>query len=116
MPDNVTSMAYNTENGPPWHRKGTPINELSTAAECIKAAGLDWPGTRVPLRIADDGGVPLSHVATVRTDLATTDPRRVLGVVGEEYQPLQNRDSFKFEDFERESNRRLRINGTLWAA
>jgi phage/plasmid-like protein (TIGR03299 family) len=99
MPDNVTSMAYNAENGPPWHRKGTPTAGLTTAGECIKAAGLDWAVTKVPLRIADDGGVPLSHVmATVRTDLPTTDPRRVLGIVGEEYQPLQNWDAFRFFD------------------
>jgi phage/plasmid-like protein (TIGR03299 family) len=99
MPDAVTSMAYNTENGPPWHRKGTPTKGLTTAAECIKAAGLDWAVTKVPLRIADEGGVPLSHVmATVRADLPATDSRRVLGIVGEEYQPLQNWDAFRFFD------------------
>jgi len=99
MPDNVTSMAYNSENGPPWHRKGTPTKGLTTAAECIKAAGLDWAVTKVPLRVADEGGVPLSHVmATVRADFASTDPRRVLGIVGGEYQPLQNWDAFRFFD------------------
>ncbi|HXH07689.1 MAG TPA: hypothetical protein VNI83_13990 [Vicinamibacterales bacterium] len=37
MPDNVTSMAYNQRNGPPWHGKGVPVDGLATAAECIRA-------------------------------------------------------------------------------
>lgn len=99
MPDAVTSMSYNLQNGPPWHGKGTALPGLSTSAECIKAAGLDWGVAKVPLRIADDGQVPVSSVmATVRMDFAATDPRRVLGIVGEEYRPLQNWDAFGFFD------------------
>ena len=49
MPDAVTSMSYNLQNGPPWHGKGTALPGLSTSAECIKAAGLDWGVAKVPL-------------------------------------------------------------------
>jgi phage/plasmid-like protein (TIGR03299 family) len=37
-------------------------------------------------------------MAVVRTDLPSTDPRRILGVVGAEYQPLQNWEAFGFFD------------------
>ena len=47
MPDNVTSMTFNKRNGPPWHGKGEQVDGLSTAAECIKKAGLD--GGKNPL-------------------------------------------------------------------
>lgn len=99
MPDNVTSMMYNMQNGPPWHGKGKPVNGLATAAECIRAAGLDWGVAKVPIRVDDIGGLAVPGVmVTVRTDLSPDDPRRILGVVGEEYQPLQNWEAFGFFD------------------
>lgn len=99
MPDNVTSMMYNQRNGPPWHGKGVPVKGLATAAECIRAAGLDWAVAKVPLRVADDGALPVPGAwVTVRTDLASSDPRRLLGIVGEEYTPLQNWEAFAFFD------------------
>jgi phage/plasmid-like protein (TIGR03299 family) len=99
MPDNVTTMAYNSEKGPPWHGKGVPVRGLATAAECIRAAGLDWSVAKIPLRLDDTGGLPVPGVmATVRTDLPLRDPRRILGVVGEEYRPLQNWEAFRFFD------------------
>lgn len=99
MPDNVTAMAYNSEKGPPWHGKGVPVRGLATAAECIRAAGLDWSVAKIPLRLDDTGGLPVPRVmATVRTDLPLHDPRRILGVVGEEYRPLQNWEAFRFFD------------------
>lgn len=99
MPDNVTSMMWNRGNGPPWHGKGKPVNGLATAAECIKAAGLDWGVAKMPLRISDEAGLPVpGKMVTVRTDLPPNDPRRILGIVGDEYQPLQNWDAFGFFD------------------
>lgn len=99
MPDNVTSMVYNRRNGPPWHGKGVGVEGLATAAECIRAAGLDWGVAKVPLKLADDGALPVPHTwATVRVDLASSDSRRLLGVVGEEYTPLQNWEAFAFFD------------------
>jgi phage/plasmid-like protein (TIGR03299 family) len=70
-----------------------------TAGECIRKAGLDWGVAKVPLRLNDEGGLPLSGIsALVRTDKPTSDRNRVLGIVGDEYQPLQNWDAFAFFD------------------
>jgi len=70
-----------------------------TAGECIRKAGLDWGVAKVPLRLNDEGGLPLSGIsALVRTDKAINDRNRVLGIVGDEYQPLQNWDAFRFFD------------------
>lgn len=99
MPDMIDTMAYNRQKGPPWHGKGTPVDGLMTAGECIKKAGLDWGVAKVPLRLNDEGGVPVSGLsAVVRTDRPVDDPARVLSVVGDEYQPLQNWDAFRFFD------------------
>lgn len=72
------------------------------AASMIDAAGLGWTVEQCPLEavlaIGEDGSpaarahVP-RHVANVRSDT-----RAVLGVVGEGYEPLQNRAAFAFCD------------------
>jgi phage/plasmid-like protein (TIGR03299 family) len=69
------------------------------AAAMIAAAGLDWTVEQHPLeavvgREYQTLRVPVPrHVANVRSDT-----RAVLGVVGEGYEPLQNRAAFAFCD------------------
>jgi phage/plasmid-like protein (TIGR03299 family) len=99
MPDMIDTMAYNRSKGAPWHGKGEPVDGLMTAVECMQKAGLSWGVSKVPLRLDDEGRAPVSGLsAMVRTDRSVHDPARVLGVVGDEYQPLQNWDAFKFFD------------------
>lgn len=77
----------------PWHGQGVVLHHPPTIEEAIKAAGLDWGVVRVPLGGTYEGE-ELKNVgawATVRS----TD-KRVLGVVGPSYRPLQNMDAFKF--------------------
>ncbi|MGH3113307.1 MAG: DUF932 domain-containing protein, partial [Gaiellaceae bacterium] len=70
-----------------------------SAAAMIVAAGLDWSVEQHPLeavvgRDEQSLRVPVPrHVANVRSDT-----RAVLGVVGEGYEPLQNRVAFAFCD------------------
>src|SRR5438034_2126435 len=70
-----------------------------SAAEMIAAAGLDWRVEQHPLeavveREYQSQRLPVPrHVANVRSD-----SRAVLGVVGEGYEPLQNRAAFAFCD------------------
>jgi phage/plasmid-like protein (TIGR03299 family) len=87
------SMFYVGEK--PWHGLGVSVENALTAAEAIKAAGLDWEVIPAPvyakygdrfIRIEDKQGM-------VRSD--TEYP---LGVVGNVYHPLQNKEAFKFFD------------------
>src|SRR3954466_8712316 len=77
-----------------------------SAAEMVAAAGLDWSVEQHPLEavIDNSGGslrLPvLRHVANVRSDT-----RAVLGVVGDGYEPLQNRAAFAFCDAITDSGR-----------
>src|SRR6266542_544208 len=70
-----------------------------SAAEMIAAAGLDWRVEQHPLEAVVEREyqslrLPVPrHVANVRSDT-----RAVLGVVGEGYEPLQNRAAFAFCD------------------
>jgi phage/plasmid-like protein (TIGR03299 family) len=78
----------------------------SSAAEMIGAAGLDWRVEQHPLEAVVERecqsqrlSVP-RHVANVRSDTST-----VLGVVGDGYEPLQNRAAFAFCDAITDSGR-----------
>lgn len=92
MPHEVETMFYNLERGVPWHGLGTPVREALTSEEAFIAAGLDWSVEKEPLFLAD-GTQAKEHFAIVRT----TD-RSVLGVVGPDYTPFQNREAFAFVD------------------
>ena len=83
----------------PWHGMGTKLDKPSTAREAIQAANLDWPVVKVPL-FAGSKRIPVpDKFATVRKTsniISRTDP--VLGIVGKDYTPLQNKDAFTFFD------------------
>lgn len=85
-----SAMAYFGEA--PWHGLGTRLENPATAEEAIQAAGLDYEVELTPLTTADGIPVP-QRKAVVRDD--TLD---VLGVVGNSYQPVQNRECFGFLD------------------
>src|SRR5215210_6344096 len=77
-----------------------------SAAGMIAAAGLDWRVEQHPLEAVVEREyqslrLPVPrHVANVRSDT-----RAVLGVVGEGYEPLQNRAAFAFCDAITDSGR-----------
>lgn len=87
-----------------WHKLGQNVGHLMTAEEALAAAHLaGWNVRKLPLWIdgdpviSDDGVTPGEKIrvpakfATVRTNpvTGTTDP---LGVVGEQYTPIQNEE------------------------
>lgn len=90
MPDLVETMAYTVERGVPWHGKGNGVSGLQTAEEMLKASGLDWEVSLVPLQTITGLAID-SKVAVVRE----TDAK-VLGVVGNVYKPVQNLQGFEF--------------------
>ena len=91
------SMFYINEV--PSHGLGTKLDKPATAQEAIEAANLDWPVIKLPLS-AGSKHIPVpDKFAVVRKAsnvVSRTDP--VLGVVGKDYTPLQNRDAFRFFD------------------
>ena len=85
----TAAIAYS--GGTPWHKYGTPFEEDFSSEDALKHAGLDY---EVELQeLSTPNVVCESHKAVVRTD-----SQSVLGVVGNGYEPLQNRDAFRFFD------------------
>jgi phage/plasmid-like protein (TIGR03299 family) len=85
-----------------WHGLGQTLAESpATAREAIAAAGLDWQVQLAPC-YADVGGqrIPLEDTRATVREVWGADGVRVdsLGVVGDRYTPLQNRDAFGFFD------------------
>jgi len=91
-----TSFAYNgTES--PWHRLGVPMSGLATADAMLAAANADYTVSVEPLYTTVPGVDGFTEIevgrATVRTVSDDRDPAdRVLGVVGNRYHVVQNRD------------------------
>jgi phage/plasmid-like protein (TIGR03299 family) len=87
-----------------WHGLGQIVDNYPTSAEAIRYAGLDYTVEKRPLftnileNDRDNGisfpkiSVPNSY-ATVRND-----NNSVLGVVGKDYEVVQNADAFQFFD------------------
>ena len=90
-----------------WHGLGQIVEEYPTSAEALKFAGLDYPVEKRKLFTYDNKNhlaneeleikIPEIEVpdfyATIRTDTET-----VLGVVGKDYEVIQNIDAFSFFD------------------
>lgn len=90
-----------------WHGLGQIVQDFPTSAEAVKFAGLDYPVEKRPLFTYDtenneaneDTGIKIPEIivpdfyATIRTDNET-----VLGVVGKDYEVVQNKDAFNFFD------------------
>jgi phage/plasmid-like protein (TIGR03299 family) len=93
------AMAYVGQK--PWHNLGTQFQTPpTTAGEVIKAAQLNWEVVKQPVYAFD--GRTLSRVpgsyATYREDLWGKEGTKPFGLVGEEYQVLQNHEAFNFFD------------------
>ena len=96
MSHEVESLAYvsNEENGRfvPWHGLGTPVAEAMTSAEAIKMAGLDWKVESKPIYTGNSIEIPGYKANTRSTD------GKVLGIVTDKYQIVQNDKAFDFTD------------------
>jgi phage/plasmid-like protein (TIGR03299 family) len=90
-----------------WHSLGQIVQDYPTSAEAIKFAGLDYSVEKRKLFTYDtenqnanpDSSIVIPEIdvpdyfATIRTDTDT-----VLGVVGKDYEVVQNADAFSFFD------------------
>lgn len=90
-----------------WHGLGQIIQDYPTSAEAIKHAGLDFIVEKQKLFTFDNenhNGNPDTDIIIPEIEVpgyfATmrTDTEQVLGVVGKDYEVVQNRDAFSFFD------------------
>ena len=79
----------------PWHKLGRVIPARLTPEESLREAGMDWLVAKRPIYIdgTNEGEVDEvpSYFATVRTD-----KNHVLGVVGSQFEPVQNHEAIEF--------------------
>lgn len=76
----------------PWHGQGQIVKEAPTSADAIRYAGLDWNVIQEPMFLGN-GTKIIGNYCNVRS----SDGKQ-LGVVGDRYQIVQNRDAFEFTD------------------
>lgn len=94
----TSKHSFFSVNEKPWHGLGQIVTEYPTSKQALEYAGLNFIVEKRALFTLDktndttDLKVP-EYVATVRTD--TQD---VLGVVGKQYEVVQNEDAFAFFD------------------
>ena len=88
MAHEVEQMMY--VGATPWHNLGNRFIEApKTLEEAMVAAGLDWTVSTKKIYLDDGRSVPA--MATVRDSDSS-----ILGVVGTNYKPLQNKNAFDF--------------------
>lgn len=90
MSANVENMFYVGET--PWHGLGTEIKYAPTSEEAIRIAGLDWDV--IPKPIYDELGRELKGY---KVNTRSSD-NKILGIVTNRYQIVQNREAFAFTD------------------
>jgi phage/plasmid-like protein (TIGR03299 family) len=112
MAHEVESMMYVGDT--PWHGLGVAIPEgrKLSIEKAIVAAGLDWKVELSHIFTKNGRGIPLmihNHYATYRKSDNT-----ILGIVGKDYQALQNRDAFKwFQPFLESGEATIETAGSL---
>jgi phage/plasmid-like protein (TIGR03299 family) len=100
MPANVETMMAVVQDGVkdrgiPWHGVGTFLPDVATAAQALKAGGLNWKVEKQPVFTLVDGKyVPVPDKFAIVRD----SDEKALGIVGGNYVPLQNDEAFTFAD------------------
>jgi len=82
---------------PAWHSLGQVVSEYPTSREAIAFAGLDYTVIKAPL-FAKAGDPLVSFAVPDQYATLRTDTHAVFGVVGKDYQIVQNTDAFSFFD------------------
>ena len=90
MLEHDKSMAYVGET--PWHGLGVRVSNDISVDEMMKAAGLDWTVEKIPT-YAKIGG---KKVEMGRSALVRSSDNRVFDLVPNDWNPIQNHESFEF--------------------
>lgn len=96
MAHEVESM-FSANRVVPWHYEMTKdvtklIQEAPTSADALHLAGLDWEVKKTP--VYTDAGI---EIPGYKANVRNTDGK-VLGIVSDRYQIVQNKEAFEFTD------------------
>lgn len=90
MAANVETMFYVREK--PWHGIGVRVEEALSSKEALELSGLDWKVLQQPIYTEREEEIP-GYKANVRDK-----DGKVLGVVSDRYNIIQNDEAFSFTD------------------
>ena len=85
----VAQMAYAGET--PWHGLGVQVSNDLTPEQMMDKAGLNWAVEKKDLTIKGTNIKVPGHQALIRSS-----DSKILDVVGEDWNPVQNKEAFKF--------------------
>jgi phage/plasmid-like protein (TIGR03299 family) len=101
-------MAYTGDL--PWHGLGTKVSNDLTPEQMLKAAGLNWTVDPVEL-FAEVGG---KRLATGHRALVRSTDQRVIDVITDDWNPVQNSEAFEFfNDFVAHGDMSMETAGSL---
>ena len=104
----VESMAYAGET--PWHGLGVPVLPDLTPAQMLEKANLDWTVDKVPAYVDYKG----EKVPTGRQALVRSSDSRVLTVISDDWEPVQNHQAFEFfNEFIQQGDMEMHTAGSL---
>lgn len=106
--DGKASMAY--AGDVPWHGLGVKVSNDLTPEQMLKAANLNWTVDPVEL-FAEVGG---KRLATGHRALVRSSDQRVLDVITDDWNPVQNSEAFEFfNDFVAAGDMEMHTAGSL---
>lgn len=82
----------------PWHGLGTIVESEQTAKDALKLAGLDWRVGMEPVYAKGHFEDEADARAEGYQAVVRQSDRKVLGIVGNRYTPIQNVDAFEIFD------------------
>jgi len=104
----VETMAYAGET--PWHGLGKPVPSDLSPAQMLDAAGLDWKVDKIPSFVDISG----KKVYTGKDALVRSTDGKILDVVSQDWNPMQNEEAFEFfNDFVHSGDMEMHTAGSL---
>lgn len=91
MAHEVETMAYAGET--PWHGLGEKVSNDLSPAQIMRKAGCDWEVEKRPMTYVANGQM---KIVTGKKALVRSSDNSLLDVVGDDWNPIQNKDAFEF--------------------
>lgn len=90
----MAQMAY--AGAVPWHGLGKEVPADLTPEQMLEAAGLNWEVQKFPTFAILDENDPDSVIETGQSALIRTKDKKLLDVVSDDWNPVQNAEAFDF--------------------